>query len=61
MLTREIEVTLVAAVMLGSGSILGNADPDGVTRRLPLIASYGGHDWAAFWLASATRRNTYSM
>jgi adenylate cyclase len=44
-----------AAVMAGSGSILGAADPDGVTRRLPLVARYGGRHWAAYWLASAMK------
>jgi len=43
------------AVMAGSGNSLGKPDRDGVTRRLPLVARYDGHAWAAFWLAAALK------
>ena len=41
--------------MAGSGSNLGNADPDGITRRLPLVLRYDGRNWATHWLASAMK------
>jgi adenylate cyclase len=44
---------LFSSVMAGSGSNLGNADPDGVTRRLPLVLRYDARDWATYWLAAA--------
>jgi adenylate cyclase len=46
---------LFASSMAGSGSNLGNADPDGITRRLPLVLRYDGRNWAAHWLAAAMK------
>jgi adenylate cyclase len=46
-----------AKAMAGSGSNLGNPDPDGITRRLPLVARYDGRNWATFWLAAAMKLN----
>jgi adenylate cyclase len=48
---------LFAAAMAGSGSILSDPDPDGIWRRLPLIARYDGHSWATQWLAAAIKLN----
>jgi len=45
----------LSPAMATSGSTLGNADADGITRRLPLIHSYGGKNWATLWLATAMR------
>ena len=42
-------------VMAGSGSTLGNADADGITRRLPLTISYDRKNWATVWLAAAMK------
>jgi len=39
----------------GSGSTLGNADSDGITRRLPLTVAYEGKNWATMWLAAAMK------
>jgi adenylate cyclase len=47
--------SLFAQAMAASGINLGNADPDGITRRLPLIERYGGRNWAAVWLAATMR------
>ena len=41
--------------MAGSGSTLGNADRDGITRRLPLVIGYDGGTWATAWLAAAMK------
>jgi adenylate cyclase len=38
-----------------SGSNLAFADPDGITRRLPLVVHYDGRDWSTVWLAAAMR------
>ncbi len=46
---------LFASAMAGSGSNLNIADPDGVTRRLPLIIGYDGRSWASHWLAAAMK------
>ena len=46
--------TLAAAVST-MGSNLGAADPDGITRRLPLVIRYDGRDWSTVWLAAALR------
>jgi adenylate cyclase len=46
---------LFASAMAGSGSILNSADPDGITRRLPLIVGYDGRSWASHWLAAAMK------
>lgn len=43
----------LARAMTGSGSILGGADADGVTRRLPLVQRYRGKTYATYWLAAA--------
>jgi adenylate cyclase len=48
---------VLAPAIAGSGGILGNADPDGITRRLPLIARYEGHTWSTLWLAAALKLN----
>jgi adenylate cyclase len=45
----------LAPVMAGSGSTLGNADADGITRRLPLTISYDRKNWATVWLAAAMK------
>ncbi len=45
------------SAMAGSGTNLGNADPDGITRRLHLVERYGGHSWATLWLAAAAKLN----
>ncbi len=46
---------LFAKEVAASGSNLGNPDPDGVTRRLPLVEGYDGRNWASFWLAAAMK------
>jgi adenylate cyclase len=46
---------LLEAAVTTTGSNLGASDPDGVTRRLPLLIRYDGRDWAAVWLAAALR------
>ena len=43
-----------------TGSNLGAADPDGITRRLPLVIRYDGRDWATVWLAAAMRLRNVS-
>jgi adenylate cyclase len=43
------------AAVTGTGSNLGSADPDGITRRLPLVIRYEGRDWSTVWLAAAMR------
>jgi adenylate cyclase len=45
----------LASAMAGSGSTLANADSDGITRRLPLVLSYGGRQWSTLWLATAMK------
>jgi adenylate cyclase len=47
----------LAPGMAGSGSTLGNADRDGITRRLPLTVAYDGQNWATLWLAAAMKLN----
>lgn len=42
------------AVMAASGSNLGNADADGITRRLKLVEEYEGRVYATLWLAAAS-------
>jgi adenylate cyclase len=46
---------LLEAAASITGSNLGSADPDGITRRLPLVLRYDGRDWATVWLAAALR------
>jgi adenylate cyclase len=46
---------VLAPAIAGSGGILGNPDPDGITRRLPLVARYDGHTWSTLWLAAALK------
>jgi adenylate cyclase len=46
---------LLAEAMAGSGSILSDPDPDGIWRRLPLVARYDGRTWATQWLAAASK------
>jgi adenylate cyclase len=41
------------AAMAGSGSNLGNADADGITRRLKVVQEYEGDAYATLWLAAA--------
>jgi adenylate cyclase len=48
---------VLAPAVAGSGGILGNPDPDGITRRLPLIARYEGQTWSTLWLAAAMKLN----
>ena len=48
------EKSLEAAVAR-TGSNLGAADADGITRRLPLIVRYDGRDWSTVWLSAALR------
>ena len=48
---------VLAPAIAGSGGILGNPDPDGITRRLPLIARYEGQTWSTLWLAAAMKLN----
>lgn len=43
----------LARAMAASGSILGSADADGVTRRLPLVQRYRGKTYATYWLSAA--------
>jgi adenylate cyclase len=43
----------LAAAMTGSGATLWTPDPDGMTRRLPLVIGYEGKAWAAVWLSAA--------
>ena len=38
-----------------TGSNLGAADPDGITRRLPLSIRFEGRAWSTVWLAAALR------
>ena len=45
----------LAAAMAASGAILWTPDPDGMTRRLPLVAGYEGKAWATLWLSAALR------
>jgi adenylate cyclase len=47
--------TQLAAAVAGSGVNLWTPDPDGITRRLPLIVRYDGRPWMTFWLAAAQR------
>jgi adenylate cyclase len=49
--------TTLAPIIAGSGSTLGNADADGITRRLPLTLAYDGKNWATVWLAAAMKLN----
>jgi adenylate cyclase len=48
---------VLTPTIAGSGGILGNPDPDGITRRLPLVARYDGHTWSTLWLAAALKLN----
>jgi adenylate cyclase len=43
------------AVAAITGSNLAAADPDGITRRLPLVIRYDGRDWSTVWLSVASR------
>jgi adenylate cyclase len=45
----------LAAAMAGSGATVWTPDPDGMTRRLPLVIPYEGKAWATVWLAAALR------
>ena len=45
----------LASVMAGSGATLWTPDPDGMTRRLPLVVGYEGKSWATLWLSAALR------
>lgn len=47
--------TQLQAGMAASGSSLGNADRDGITRRLPLAIGYGGKAWSTAWLTTAMK------
>ncbi|MBK9166775.1 MAG: adenylate/guanylate cyclase domain-containing protein [Bryobacterales bacterium] len=38
-----------------TGSNLWTPDPDGITRRLPLVTGYGDRTYATLWLAAAWR------
>ena len=44
-----------SAAIVSSGSILSDPDPDGIWRRLPLVARYDGRTWATLWLAAAMK------
>jgi adenylate cyclase len=46
---------LLEAAVATTGSNLAAADPDGITRRLPLVIRYDGRDWSTVWLAAALR------
>ena len=46
---------LFAKEIAASGSNLGNSDPDGITRRLPLVEGYNGRNWQTLWLAAAMK------
>ena len=48
---------VLAPTIAGSGGILGNPDPDGITRRLPMVARYDGHTWLTLWSAVALKLN----
>jgi adenylate cyclase len=45
--------TQLAGAMAGSGVTLWTPDPDGMTRRLPLVIGYEGKAWATLWLSAA--------
>jgi adenylate cyclase len=45
----------LAAAMSASGVTLWTPDPDGMTRRLPLLVGYEGRAWATVWLSAALR------
>ena len=45
----------LAGAMAASGATQWTPDPDGMTRRLPLVIRYDGKPWATFWLAAALR------
>jgi adenylate cyclase len=45
----------LAPSMAGSGATLWTPDPDGMTRRLPLVVGYEGKSWATVWLSAALR------
>lgn len=45
----------LAAAMQSSGATLWTPDPDGMTRRLPLLIGYEGKAWATVWLGAALR------
>ena len=49
--------TMLAAAVATTGTNLWTPDPDGVTRRLPLVVRYDGRDWATVWLTAALRLN----
>ena len=42
----------------GAGTNLWTPDPDGMTRRLPLVVRYEGREWATLWLAAAMKLST---
>ncbi len=46
---------VLEAAVATTGSNLAAADPDGITRRLPLTMRYDQRDWATVWLAAALR------
>jgi adenylate cyclase len=43
----------LAAAMAASGVTQWTPDPDGMTRREPLVVNYDGKAWATVWLAAA--------
>ena len=45
----------LAGAMAGSGVTLWTPDPDGMTRRLPLVIGYEEKTWATLWLSAALR------
>lgn len=45
----------LAAAMAASGATQWAPDPDGMTRRMPLVIPYDGKPWATFWLAAALK------
>ena len=45
----------LAAAMKSTGVALWTPDPDGMTRRLPLVIGYEDKPWATVWLAAALR------
>jgi adenylate cyclase len=46
---------LIEEVAAATGGNLDTADDDGVTRRLPLVMRYDGHDLSMVWLSAALR------
>ena len=43
----------LASAMAASGATLWTPDPDGMTRRLPLVIGYEGKAWVSVWLSAA--------